>query len=84
MLFRSLVGFQVIPNPQLTKSLREQIETTITRLGLNDFRHEREDDSQRYWDGEITLKTLQRESPFVAFELARQNRLNPPDAKAAI
>lgn len=79
-----LVGFQVFPNPQLNKSLRQQIETTITRLGLNDFRHEREDDAQRYWDGEITLKTLQRESPFVAFELARQNRLNPPEAKTAI
>ena len=78
-----LVGFQVFPNPQLNKSLRQQIETTIARLGLDDFRHEREDDAEHYWDGEITLKTLRRESPFVAFELARQNRLNPADAKAA-
>ena len=78
-----LVGFQVVPNPKLEKSLRHQIETTITRLGLNDFRRAREDDAQRYWDGDVSLRTLRRESPFVALELERQHRLNSGDAKTA-
>ncbi len=75
----NLVSFQVLPNPELNKTLRSQIDATITRLDLNDFRREREQDAQVYWDRDVTLKTLRRESPFVAFELERQNRLNNED-----
>ena len=74
-----LVSFQVFPNSELNKTLRIQIDATITRLGLNDFRREREQDAQVYWDHDVTLKILRLESPFVAFELERQKRLNTDD-----
>lgn len=78
-----LVGFQVIPNPRLETLRRQRIETTIVRLKLNDFWRQREHDAQCYWDGDVSLKTLRRESPFVALELERQRRLNAGDAKTA-
>lgn len=46
---------------------------------LNAFREDREDDAERYWSRDISLKTLKRESPFVAAELHRQSRLNSGD-----
>jgi hypothetical protein len=32
-----------------------------------------------YWSGDVSLRVLKMESPFVAFELHRQGRLNPGD-----
>ncbi|MEM9454171.1 MAG: hypothetical protein AAGF11_08320 [Myxococcota bacterium] len=75
-----LVGFQVKPNPRLAVALRDGIQATIDRLGLDDFRHQREEDAERYWRGDISLRVLREESPFVAKELRRQGRLNPGDA----
>lgn len=74
-----LVGFQVIPNGRLNRKVRERIQETIERLGLDDFRHDRERDAENYWRGEISLRILTEESPFVAKELRRQGRLNSGD-----
>jgi hypothetical protein len=74
-----LVAFQVIPNPILAADLVQQIDRTITRLGLNDFCKAREKDAERYWAKGFTYNTLLEESPFVAMELRRQQRLHPED-----
>ena len=75
-----LVGFQALPDPQLSQALRNQVQATIDRLALNDFRRRRASDAEDYWGKGISLQVLRRESPFVAEELRRQNRLNPGDA----
>jgi hypothetical protein len=74
-----LLGFQVLPGFQLTEEFRELVQATIDRLGLNDFRSYREKDAERYWAGGYSLQVLKEESPFVAFELNRQGRLNSGD-----
>ena len=66
---------QVIPDPSLAKEIRDQIQDTIDRLGLNDFWEDRLKDAERYWSGNISLQVLEEESPFVAAELHRQGRL---------
>lgn len=75
-----LLGFQVIPNPKLSSALRAKVQKTIDLLGLNQFARSRAVDAERYWDGAVRLRDLKRESPFVAYELNRQGRLNPGDA----
>jgi hypothetical protein len=74
-----LVGFQVIPAPGLAEEIRDRAQATIDRLGLNDFRGEREEDAERYWAHDYSLRILKSESPFVARELHRQGRLNVGD-----
>ncbi|MGZ2748665.1 hypothetical protein [Burkholderia stagnalis] len=74
-----LLGFQVIPNPGLAKPVRDEIQHAIDTLGLNDFRRDRERDAECYWNGDYSLKILRAESPFVAYELHRQGRLNLGD-----
>ncbi|KQW30056.1 MULTISPECIES: hypothetical protein [Pseudomonas] len=74
-----LVGFQVIPDRNLPLNIQNDIQSTITALGLDDFRSEREQDAERYWQNDYSLKILKMESPFVAYELYRQGRLNPMD-----
>lgn len=74
-----LVGFQVIPNKDLQDSIRASVQNTIKRLGLNDFCSQRAHDAEYYWEGHVSLKVLIEESPFVASELRRQNRLLPKD-----
>jgi hypothetical protein len=74
-----LLAFQVIPNPQLNEKERKSVQDTIDRLGLDDFRSEREEDAELYWKRDCSLRVLKRESPFVAHELHRQGRLNPGD-----
>ncbi len=74
-----LVGFQALPATELPRQIRMQVEQTIDRLGLNNFRRSRERDAEKYWSRNISLVTLTVESPFVARELRRQNRLNPGD-----
>lgn len=80
-----LLGFQVHPDRSLPVAKQLPIQQTIDRLGLNEFRHDRARDAERYWlrasdpkEG-IALRVLQEESPFVAYELYRQDRLNPGD-----
>lgn len=74
-----LIGFQIIPDPTLPQPNQDEISNTISRLGLNDFSDERAQDAEDYWRRDCSLKLLKRESPFVAYELARQRRLNPGD-----
>jgi len=74
-----LVGFQVLPDPELPEVRKREVQDTIDRLGLNDFRSEREAHAEDYWHEEISLKVLRRESPFVAEELRRHGRLNSGD-----
>jgi len=74
-----LLGFQVVPDHSLPKKIREKVQITIDRLGLNDFRHDREKDAERYWHSGYSLQVLREESPFVAYELHRQGRLNTGD-----
>lgn len=70
-----LVGFQVLPSRSLGASTRAQVQDTIDRLGLDDFRSSRERDAENYWAGKVSFEVLMEESPFVAMELRRQNRL---------
>jgi hypothetical protein len=74
-----LVGFQVMPNPTLPAQDKLKIQETIDRLGLDDFKQQRAQDAESYWDGDISLAHLTRESPFVAAELRRQGRLRADD-----
>jgi hypothetical protein len=74
-----LLGFQVVPAPDLPADIRTRVEETIERLGLNDFRTSRERDAENYWARRISLAVLIEESPFVAKELRRQGRLNEGD-----
>lgn len=74
-----LVGFQVRPDPTLKTSIRDRVQRTIDRLKLDEFRHSRERDAEYYWAGEVSLRVLTEESPFVAKELRRQGRLNAGD-----
>ncbi len=80
-----LVGFQVRPASGLDAAIRNHIVTTIERLDLNDasFRQCRERDAEFYQSGEISLRVLLEESPFVARELRRQGRLRPEDRPPA-
>jgi hypothetical protein len=74
-----LVGFQVHPDRSQPKALQAKLQRTIDRLGLNDFRRDREDHAERYWTRDVSLLVLREDSPFVAEELRRQGRLNPGD-----
>ncbi len=56
-----LVGFQIVPNPHLHPITRDEIQNTIDRLGLDDFRQERAEDAERYWSKDISLSILTRE-----------------------
>lgn len=72
-----LVGFSLFPNPALETSIQEKIDLSIARLRLNDadFREKRAHDAEDYWNRAITFAILARESPLVARELQRQNRM---------
>lgn len=74
-----LFAFQVIPNQTLSKARQKAIQDTIDRLDLNAFRSKREEDAERYWSGGYSFAVLREESPFVAYELHRQGRLNAGD-----
>jgi hypothetical protein len=76
-----LAGFQVEPAPHLEDPIRTQVKQTIDRLGLDGFlfRSARKRDAENYWFREVSLSVLTEESPFVAWELRRQGRLNAGD-----
>ncbi|HET7506278.1 MAG TPA: hypothetical protein VFK02_34905 [Kofleriaceae bacterium] len=74
-----LVGFKVHPDRGLPAKRQAKIQRTIDVLGLNDFRHDREQDAENYWSKDVSLRILRKESPFVAEDLKRQRRLNPGD-----
>ncbi|MCQ1764725.1 hypothetical protein NOJ28_04205 [Neorhizobium galegae] len=74
-----LLAFQVKPNPLLVDDDKLKVNDSIRRLGLNEFCSQREEDAEAYWAGDLSLSVLKRESPFVAYELHRQGRLNEGD-----
>jgi hypothetical protein len=76
-----LVGFQVRARHGLKDPVRAQVESTITRLRLNDkaFRDTREENALDYLERGVRLDILERESPFVTRELRRQGRLRDED-----
>ena len=74
-------GFAMCANPALPHDLIDRIDKTIERLKLNDEFHleQREEDVNKYLDGDWTLAELVRQSPFVAMELRRHGRLREGD-----
>ena len=53
-----LVGFQVLPAKGLDELIRTQVEDTIDRLSLDDFRSSRERDAENYWTGKVSFDVL--------------------------
>lgn len=74
-----LAGFLVKPAQGLDATTGDLVQATINRLGLNDFRQDRARDAEYYWSGDVSLRVLMEESPFVAKELRRQGKLRPGD-----
>ncbi len=75
----NLVTFDIEPNKSLSAALKKRVKETTEKLGLNEFSNARAKDAEDYWRNEVSLKVLRRESPFVAYELMRQGRLNAGD-----
>jgi hypothetical protein len=74
------VTFDVEVSASVTSpELRSRMQDGIDRLGLNRFSQAREERFEDYRLGHVSLKWLERESPFVARELRRQGRLRPRD-----
>jgi 5-methylcytosine-specific restriction endonuclease McrA len=72
----NFVSFEVVPDPTLAPGTWETTKKTITLLKLNDPRYcdAREEHAHEYWKQEITFHQLERRAPFVAKELARQDK----------
>jgi len=63
-------------NPALDEPIKSQVRSTIKRLKLNDdddcVKH-RQDWLMPYCKGEITFEFLKKTTPFITYELERQN-----------
>lgn len=72
-----LVGYQVIPAPQLPADIEVQVQATIDRLKLNDYecRKLREAYATAYRQGDIGLHYLRQRAPFLAREIERATHL---------
>jgi 5-methylcytosine-specific restriction endonuclease McrA len=72
---------QVVPGPAAAQdpALRKRVEDAIGDLRLNDFADERVRDIEAYEAGDVPLRRLREESPFVAYEIVRQGRLHRED-----
>ncbi len=72
------VSGRIFPNPHLPGKLRQRVQKTIDRLGLDDHdnREMRARHFQEYCEHEVTAKHLQRHSPFVWKEARRQELLS--------
>lgn len=70
----NLLTGEIMPNPDLSPSLKELAKKTITRLKLDSMRHNsmRAFRATEYFKAKVSLETLQRESPFVHYEIIRQ------------
>ena len=69
-----LVGYQVIPAPDLPADIHEKVEATIERLKLNDYEclKLREEYAEEFYRGDISQAGLHRRAPFLAREIERQ------------
>jgi hypothetical protein len=77
-----LVTLRVVPGPAAAGAAREVVETMLNEtLGLNErpFRKLREGYVNDYLTGGMPLWVLERDAPFVAYELRRQGRLLQAD-----
>jgi hypothetical protein len=70
-----LIGYQVLPRPDLPAAVLGRVEDTIAQLDLNheDCRLARGEYVEAYLDGDINMARLEQRSPFIAHELRRQN-----------
>ena len=71
-----LVGYQVIPAPDLPADIRQRVAETIDRLQLNDYDclRLREEYDLAYVQGHISFEYLCRRAPFLAREIQVQRR----------
>lgn len=69
-----LVGYQVIPNPDLPVDIHQKVQATIERLKLNDYEclKLREEYADEFYRGDISQERLRRRAPFLAREIERQ------------
>lgn len=68
-----LVGYQVVPAPDLPPDINERVQATIDRLRLNDYEclKLREEYAEEYSRGDISQAHLRRRAPFLAREINR-------------
>ncbi|MBR7634506.1 hypothetical protein [Janthinobacterium lividum] len=71
----NIFTFEIEAAPRLDAAIAKKISDTIIRLDLNDFKHHREEYAEDYLKGEISLRILKKEAPFIAYELFRQKKL---------
>lgn len=69
-----LVGYQVIPAPELPPDIRENVQATIDRLKLNEYEclKLREEYAEDFYRGDISQDRLRRRAPFLAREIERE------------
>ncbi len=69
-----LVGYQVIPDPDLPPDIHEKVQATIDRLKLNDYEclRLREEYAEEFYRGDISQARLRRHAPFLAREIEQQ------------
>ena len=72
-----LIGYQVIPDPQLPTDIEAQVQATIDRLKLNDYEclKLREAYATAYRQGDISQHFLRQRAPFLAREIERAGNL---------
>lgn len=72
-----LIGYQVIPDPQLSIDIEVQVQATIDRLKLNDYEclKLREVYATAYRQGDISQHFLRQRAPFLAREIERAGNL---------
>lgn len=75
----NLLTFEIEPGSGLSAAIVQDVQNTIDRLGLNDFVRDREEYAEEYLSGDISLKILKKEAPFIAYELFRQGKLKAGD-----
>lgn len=68
-----LVGYQVIPAPDLPDEVTKKIQTTIDLLKLNDYEclKLREEYAEALHQNDISINRLRQRAPFLAREIAR-------------
>lgn len=76
----NLITFEIHAATGLDQVTTDRIDDTIARLGLNDFKQDREEYAEDYLNGEISFRILKKEAPFIAYELYRQNRMRAGDS----
>ena len=81
-----LVGFQVVVGAGIATDVAAQVTRSIERLHLNaDVCCEtREEYATSYWSEAIDWNYLQRNAPFVALELERQERWSGPGSSSVV